>query len=75
MFTDINIKPFAGFIQKIRAAAFLFGNQGNQVCSKQLYRKVLHHKYDEPKHWLKGWERILDSGNEAGFLKLTEEEA
>lgn len=26
MFTDINIKPFAGFIQKIRVAAFLFGN-------------------------------------------------
>ena len=89
---------------------FLETYQGNQVCSKQLYREALHHEYDEPKRWQihdineimnsvvtgwryfsnprafagygrqKGWERITDSGNglsgnEAGFLKLTEEEA
>ena len=89
---------------------FLETYQGNQVCSKQLYREALHHEYDEPKRWQihdineimnsvvtgwryfsnprafpgygrqKGWERIPDSGNElsgneAGFLKLTEEEA
>ena len=89
---------------------FLETYQGNQVCSKQLYREALHHEYDEPKRWQihdineimnsvvtgwryfsnprafagygrqKGWERIPDSGNEpdgneAGFLKLTREEA
>ena len=89
---------------------FLETYQGNQICSKQLYREALHHEYDEPKRWQihdineimnsvvtgwryfsnprafagygrqKGWERITDcgnglSGNEAGFLKLTEEEA
>ena len=89
---------------------FLETYQGNQVCSKQLYREALHHEYDEPKRWQihdineimnsvvtgwryfsnprafgeygrqKGWERIPDSGNElsgnkAGFLELTEEEA
>ena len=30
---------------------FLETYQGNQVCSKQLYREALHHEYDEPKRW------------------------
>ena len=73
MFTDINIKPFAGFIQKIRAAAFLFGNfcGGFQKEAKRdaIYKwvKFLCRSAEDaiPLLWVQGRSALLGSRGKA----------